>query len=237
MPCCNHRSGKKEDKRVKNKLLSLLFVIFTVLFIISASIALPIYIRPFYYAHIEPYNLVERTGRSAEDIRDAYDEVLDYLTLPNKEFGSGVFEYSEEGKSHFADCKILFTLDTALLLISFAAIAVLAILAAKGVFKMCRPFGSHILLTCGALPFVIFAAIAAVASIDFDTTFIIFHKIFFPGKENWMFNPYTDEIIVALPQAFFANCAIFIASSIIVISLACVIFGLIEMQKTKNNEK
>ena len=222
---------------MKNKLLSSLFVIFTVLFIVSASIALPIYIRPFYYAHIEPYNLVERTGRSAEEIRDAYNEVLDYLTLPNREFGTGVFEYSEDGKSHFADCKALFSLDTVVLLVSAAALALLAVLASKGVFKLCRPFGAHILLTSCALPFVLFASLGIVASIDFDTTFIIFHKIFFPGKENWVFNPYTDEIILALPQSFFTNCAILIAASIIVLSLACVIFGLADLQKTKKAAK
>lgn len=222
---------------MKNKLLSSLFVIFTVLFIVSASIALPIYIRPFYYAHIEPYNLVERTGKSAEEIRDAYNEVLDYLTLPNREFGTGVFEYSEDGKSHFADCKALFSLDTVVLLVSAAALALLAVLASKGLFKLCRPFGAHILLTSGALPFVLFASLGIVASIDFDTTFVIFHKIFFAGKENWVFNPYTDEIILALPQSFFANCAILIAASIIVLSLACVIFGLADLQKTKKAAK
>ncbi|MBR6726065.1 MAG: TIGR01906 family membrane protein, partial [Clostridia bacterium] len=59
----------------------------------------------------------------------------------------------------------------------------------------------------------------------------------FAGKENWVFNPYTDEIILALPQSFFANCAILIAASIIVLSLACVIFGLADLQKTKKAAK
>lgn len=221
---------------MKNKLFSLLLALFTVLFIISVSIALPIYIRPFYYAHIEPYSLEARTGESAENIRGAYDEVLDYLTLPNREFGTGVFEYSEEGKSHFVDCKFLFDLDTAVLIISAVSIILLAVLASKKVFTVCRPFGAHLLLTSGGATLALFLTLGLVASIDFDTTFVIFHKIFFPGKENWIFNPYTDEIILALPQAFFANCALLIASSIIALSLFCVIFGIVELKKSKRKK-
>ncbi len=216
---------------MKNKLLTTIFAISTVLLIISASIALPIYIRPFYYAHIEAYNLTEATGRTEEEIRAAYDEVLDYLTLPDREFGAGVFKYSEEGKSHFVDCKGLFTLDTVVLIISFVAVAVLLVLAARRKFKLSRPFGAHVLLTCGGATLSLFALLGLVIAIDFDKAFVVFHKLFFPGKDNWIFNYHTDEIIRALPQEFFANCAILIGASIIVLSLACITFGLIEQRK------
>ena len=57
-------------------------------------------------------------------------------------------------------------------------------------------------------------------SLDFDRAFTIFHSIFFPGKDNWVFNPYTDEIIRVLPQNFFMNCAILIGAGVIVLSAA-----------------
>ena len=218
---------------MKNKLLTAAFALFTALLIISASIALPIYIRPFYYAHIEPYRLVERTGHTAEEIRAAYDEVLDYLTLPGREFGAGVFAYSEEGASHFADCKGLFTLDTVVLIVSVAAVVALAVLARRGVFRLCRPFGAHVLLTSGGAVLSLFALLALLVSIDFYSAFIIFHMLFFPGKDNWTFDPSTDPIINAMPQGFFANCAILIGASVIILSLACVIFGLAERKKRR----
>lgn len=214
---------------MKNKLLTALFAIFTVLLIISASIALPIYIRPFYYAHIDAYDLELRTGETAEDIRAAYDEVLDYLTLPGREFGAGVFKYSEEGKSHFVDCKGLFTLDTVVLIVSFVAVIVLGILSSKGVFKLSRPLGSHFLLTSGGVTLSLFALLGIVIASNFDAAFVVFHKLFFPGKDNWVFNSATDEIIRALPQEFFANCALLIGTSIIALSLGCVIFGIAEL--------
>lgn len=39
---------------------------------------------------------------------------------------------------------------------------------------------------------------------------IVFHAIFFPGKDNWLLDPVTDPIILLLTQAFFRNCSILI---------------------------
>ena len=218
---------------MKHKLLTTLLAIAVALLIVSASIALPIYIRPFYYAHIGPYQLEARTGYTEEELRAAYDEVLDYLTLPGREFGAGVFAYSEEGASHFADCKVLFTLDTVVLIVSLIVTVALAVLAWRGVFRLCRPFGAHVLLTSGGAVLALFALLALVISLDFNTAFVIFHMLFFPGKDNWTFDPSTDPIINALPQGFFANCALLIGVSVIVLSLGCVIYGLIERKKRR----
>ena len=48
-------------------------------------------------------------------LKEAYDEVLNYLTLPNKPFGTGQLKYSESGMSHFVDCKKLFNLNISLI--------------------------------------------------------------------------------------------------------------------------
>ncbi len=221
---------------MKHKILTALFALCVALLIVSASIALPIYVRPFYYAHIGPYQLEEQTGHTAEELRAAFDEVMDYLVLPNREFGAGVFAYSEEGASHFADCKVLFTLDTVVLIVSLVAVIVLAVLARRGVFALCRPFGAHVLLTSGGAVLSLFALLALVIAVDFNSAFVVFHQIFFPGKDNWTFNPGTDPIINALPQEFFANCAILIGAAVILLSLGCVVYGLVE-RKRRRNEK
>ena len=57
---------------------------------------------------------------------------------------------------------------------------------------------------------VTFAVIGALAAVDFDRFFTLFHTLFFPGKDNWLFDPRLDPVIEILPQAFFRNCAIFI---------------------------
>ena len=80
---------------------------------LTASIAVPILCRPFYYLHIGALDLPERTGWTAEVIREAYDQVLDFCVL-GAPFGTGELAWSEAGRSHFADVRGLFLLDFAL---------------------------------------------------------------------------------------------------------------------------
>ena len=93
---------------------------------------------------------------------------------------------------------------------------------------MWRPFGMNITFSSGAFTLGGFALIGGLVALDFDTAFTIFHKMFFPGKDNWLFNPYTDGVIMILPQDFFMNCAILIFSSIVLLCAGYVIVGLIQ---------
>ncbi|MBR6533804.1 MAG: TIGR01906 family membrane protein [Clostridia bacterium] len=218
---------------LKNRFFTILFCVLLCLFTITLSIALPVCIRPFYYAHIDAYNLEEVTGKTESEIKEAYNAVLDYLTKPRKEFKTGNFKYSQEGKSHFRDCKSLFSLNFAVLFISLLGIFVLSRLKRKGIIKFTRPFGKHISLISGGLTIFLFVSLGFLVSLNFEKAFVVFHKIFFGGKENWVFNPLKDEIIQALPQEFFLNCAILIFVSIIFISLILIFFGLFSKKDDK----
>ena len=198
------------------RLCSLVFALSLLLFLLTASIGLPIYIRPFYYAHIDAMNLPEMSGFTKEQIVEAYDEVLDYLTLPGREFGTGVLKYSESGKDHFVDCKVLFDLNGSVLLGSGILLAVLLLLKKKlGPYRL----GSRSAAFYGALVALILPIIlGGLAALDFDRAFVIFHSIFFPGKTNWLFDYRTDEIIRVLPQDFFMHCAMLIGGGLLVFS-------------------
>lgn len=222
---------------IKNRILTALLAVFVVIFVITASIGLPIYVRPFYYMQIDSLGLEEETGYTKEEITQGYDEILDFLTIPGREYGTGVFASSSEGEGHFRDCKVLFDLNLTLLIISFVGVVALIILNRLKIFSLSRPFGFSFLLTCGAGTLIFFALLGALCALNFDKAFEIFHAIFFPGKDNWRFNPYRDEIILAMPQEFFMSCAILIASSIILISIGFIIYGIIEKKKReKQNE-
>lgn len=219
---------------MKDRIVSVLFGILLFFLIITFSIGLPIYFRPFYYLQVEPLDIPRITGKTAEEIIDAYDEVLDYLTLPGQEFGVGVFEYSEDGKSHFEDCKVLFDLNGIVLLLSAAGVCLIYLLSRLGKVKIASPLGFTPGFFSGAVALFLFLSIGALAAMDFNTAFTVFHKLLFPGKENWIFNPYTDPIILAMPIEFFVGCAVLIASSIISISLFLVIRGAV-LKKRKNS--
>ena len=70
---------------IKNRILTALLGVFTVLLLITFSIGLPIYFRPFYYMQIDSLDLELQTGMTRDEIIEGYDEVLDFLTIPGKE--------------------------------------------------------------------------------------------------------------------------------------------------------
>lgn len=222
-----------ENKGLNRALTSVLGV-FIVLLVITFSIGLPIYFRPFYYMQIEKHDIPRITGKTVNEIKEAYNEVLDFLVLPNREFGTGVFKWSEEGKGHFEDCKVLFDLNATVFVISLVAVVTLIILNKKKIFKLSCPFGFNFLFTCGASTLTFFALLGGLCAIDFDKAFTIFHMLFFPGKDNWLFDSRTDEIILAMPQDFFMSCAILIVLSIISISTAFIVYGIVKKKTQKN---
>ena len=103
--------------RFLDNLLSIVLVISFMLFIITFSISFTILFRPFYYYHINYLNLENNTGYTYDEIKEAYDDVLDYCTYSSN-FSVGKLKYSEDGKSHFKDCKLLFIINFIVLGIS-----------------------------------------------------------------------------------------------------------------------
>ena len=206
------------------RVLSVLCAVCVFLFLLTASISLPIYIRPFYYAHIEAYDLARISGYSEAEIKEAYDEVLDYLTLPGKGFGTGVMPCSHEAEHHFADCRVLFELNACILAGSGLILVLLFALRKKwGPYRLGKhspAFWAAVLSVTAPI------MIGALAAIDFDRAFVIFHSIFFPGKTNWIFDWNADQIIRVLPQEFFRNCAILIGALLLMWCVALVVTDL-----------
>lgn len=206
------------------KLLSVIMSIAVAAALLSGSIAAPILVRGFYYAQIDALELEEASGLSETEIRNAYDEVLDYCTGKSDEFSAGVLPFSDEGASHFADCRKLFILDFEIFGVSLLLIATLTVYRRRrGLHEFCgrSPAFWGAAGICGAI-----CAAAALAATDFDRAFEVFHGIFFPGKDNWIFAPKLDPIIKLMPEAFFRNCAILIALLIALVSAIIIISDL-----------
>ncbi len=190
-----------------------------VFFVLSAAIATVLLLsRPFYAIHLKALDLDENTPWTKDEILDAFDEMISFCLLGTP-FGTGVLSWSESGKSHFADCAKLFRLDFAVLAASLLILTACLVLYKKKNISPVRPLGRGCAFWSGTLLSACFAVTAGIVCIvapDFDTAFIIFHEIFFPGKDNWFFDYDTDEIIRVLPQVFFRNCAIAIVALILI---------------------
>ena len=206
------------------KLLSVFAAFAMALTILTGSIALPLVIRPFYRAQIEPLGIPARSGLTVEQIGAAFDDVMDYCLGLRPDFAAGVLPFSAEGASHFADVRVLFILDLAVL-----AVTLLFLL---GLWITCRRRTALPRLAgrtpgfwaaCGLGGIILI--VAALAATDFDRAFTIFHSVFFPGKENWLFDPATDPVILLLPEEFFRNCAIAIAASLLLLCLVLALTG------------
>ena len=209
---------------MKSKGISCILAILLALFAISASVAVPILCRPFYYAHIEALDMPEKTGWTHEQIRRAYDDMMDF-ELKGADFATGDLKWSEDGMTHFADCKVLFLLDLRIL-----AVTGILLLAAWILFRSkketpARLAGRGPSFWAGVLILVLFGGFGAFAASDFDRAFTVFHKIFFPGKTNWVFDPSRDQIILVMPEEFFRNCAILIAALLAVFVLIYLFAG------------
>lgn len=136
------------------------------------------------------------TGYLAGDIPE-----FQYTLLNERGLETQLFQAHE--RQHMADCRGLFALDRTVLLVSAAALAVLA-LAAFLLHDRRRTAAGFFIGTMVVVSAV--AVVAALAVTDFDSLFILFHQLSF-SNELWLLNPATDLLIRLMPTAFFMDYA------------------------------
>ena len=209
---------------------TLVYALSFIVLVVTFSIAIPILWRDFYFFHIDLLNITEAAGCSKSDLIMSFNELMDSLVF-YKPFSEGVFDYSISGMNHFLDCRILFTLDLVALPISFIIFLVYIILIKLNFIKVYRIKGMSILFYASFVPIVVLGALAIFALIDVNSAYAFFHAVLFPGKDNWVFNPYTDPIINALPEQFFLDCGILIFGVMLLILLVVIIFNIVRKVK------
>ena len=209
---------------MKQKILTFLTAVATALWVLTCSIAVPLLVRPFYALHITPLQLEERTGLTREQVLEAYDDVMDYCLGLREDFAAGVLPFSADGAAHFADVQKLFLLDLWVLGISTLVLLILWLVRRRTGLRLLRPAGrGPAFWGCVGLG-AAFLIVGVLAATDFDRAFTIFHTLFFPGKDNWIFSPDTDPVILILPQEFFRNCALLILG--VLLALCVLLIGL-----------
>lgn len=209
-----------------SKLLTIVLAILAALVLLTAAISAPILCRPFYYAHIGPLELCEETGLTREEIKTAFNEMMDFC-LGGEEFSTGVLRWSENGKNHFADVRVLFLLDLKALAVCVILLVLILIVSRFTGRRPGKLLGRGPTFWAGTGLSAVFLVVGGLAAADFDRAFTIFHTIFFPGKDNWLFDPAEDQIINILPQTFFMNCAILILVLLLLGCLALILWDIL----------
>jgi len=212
----------------QSRLLSTALSILTAVFILTVSIAVPILLRPFYYAHITPLELEASTGLSRAQITQAYDEMMDFCIGRTNSFSAGILPHSQSGRDHFADVRDLFLVDLRAAVLSGVLLLGWTLIrrgcSVQPYRFMKRGFSFWGCIGLGGA----FLVVGGLAATNFSRAFVLFHALFFPGKDNWLFDPQTDPIIRILPQEFFRNCAIFI---LLLMVLLCILGILWDLRK------
>ena len=196
-----------------SKLYTVAFIFALMALVLSAAIGVPLLWRGFYYLHINGLDLPGRTGYTVLEIREAFDEMMDFCVY-GQPFGTGILKWSQEGYLHFVDCEVLFRMDFTVLAISLSAVFLLWHMGRD--YEAVRFCGKGPLFWAGSVLAGAFVVIAGLAALDFDRAFVIFHSLFFPGKTNWIFDYRTDQIINVLPQVVFRNYGILIVGLLFV---------------------
>ena len=186
------------------------------LFIISFAVCFVTFFKPLYYMDIDLLHISEWSGISKEVIIKNYDILINYQSIFYQgELYMPDFVMSETGRIHFEEVKRIFE-AVQILMISTGLISAILIYQ-RHKEKEYRYLRLTSLFSVG-IPLVI----GILACADFDTAFVIFHKIFF-RNDYWIFDSYTDPIINVLPQDFFMHCFIAIISVVIILSILCFI--------------
>ncbi|HFI0039681.1 TPA: TIGR01906 family membrane protein [Streptococcus suis] len=179
-------------------------IIGTILFVLSAAVLGTIYLAWLVYPfEISFLGLEKVVYMKAADISYNFNILMNYLTNP---FASVLdmpnFSSSANGLKHFADVKVLFHLVQVIFLISLPAVFYFwKEVVRKGYGKLYRT----VFLWTALAPLLI--ALVGLL-IGFDSFFVLFHHLLFPGDSTWLFDPLKDPVIYILPQEFFLHCFI-----------------------------
>ena len=198
-------------------------------FLLTASVTVPILWRGFYYSQIEALNLTARSGFSPTVIREAFDQVMDFLVW-GQPYGTGQLRSSAEGRAHFADCQFLFRVDFIVAAVTGVILLFLLIRALNDP-SFRRKFAFSVPLLSLCILGGVLLILGVWAFVDFTSLFTVFHRLAFPGKTNWIFEASTDQIILILPEDFWVRAAALVAGLALgVAALLSALHGLLHLK-------
>ena len=145
-----------------------------------------------------------------------YNVLIDYNSI----FGTKVLNFptlamSESGRIHFEEVKNVFGVFEITLIIS-------GILSLAGIIYRHFKKNPGYLLLSGILTIAIPAALGALIALNWETVFVLFHKIVFHNN-YWIFDAATDPVITILPDTFFMHCALMILALVVLGSIICLL--------------
>lgn len=194
------------------KILNVIFSICFSIFIITTAINCTVSFKQLYYYDIDKLNIPKLSNLSKEEIKLNYDYLIEYNLSKNvDEFEMPTIKSSNQGKIHFEEVRDIFQnvnkISRICLIISLIGI----IIGIKNKDIKILNYTSKALII---IPLVL----AIPMIINFEDTFVIFHKLMF-SNDYWIFDPRLDPVINILPEEFFFHAGIMILGIVLVVSI------------------
>ncbi|MGL5313046.1 MAG: TIGR01906 family membrane protein [Peptostreptococcaceae bacterium] len=199
------------------KILNIIFSVCLSVFIITGIVKFTVGFKELYYFDIGYLDIPKLSNLSEEEIKLNYDYLIDYnLSKRVDDFQMPTIKSSPEGKIHFEEVRDIFQnlskIAGLCLIISIVGI----VINIKNKNIQFLNLTSKVLIS---LPIVLAIPII----IDFDRSFVIFHKLMF-SNDYWIFDPNLDPVINMLPADFFFHAGLMI---LVLILLASIILYII----------
>lgn len=193
----------------------------------------------YFQKEYQKYDVLKNINMNEKDLLYVTEEMMSYLrgnrndlhiktTIDDTEQEF----FNRKEIAHMEDVKILFLKG-----ILIRKIGVMICIVAM-IFLIFQNKKQFLLLSLkkGMISFIIIIAIlSAIISTNFTKYFIIFHKIFF-SNNLWILNPNTDRLINIVPEPFFIDTAIRIATiffgMIVCVYIICSILLKLGIKKT-----
>lgn len=194
------------------KILNVIFSICFSIFIITTAINFIVSFKQLYYYDIDKLNIPKLSNLSKEEIKLNYDYLIEYNLSKNvDEFEMPTIKSSNQGKIHFEEVRYIFQnvnkISRICLIISLIGI----IIGIKNKDIKILNYTSKALII---IPLVL----AIPMIINFEDTFVIFHKLMF-SNDYWIFDPRLDPVINILPEEFFFHAGIMILGIVLAVSI------------------
>ena len=248
----------------KGRLLQLLLGLALAILIIAFAATVGLNLRGIYSSDLDRYRLEVVSGLSKERLEENFRILVDYNNIWGaKELNIPDFPMSEHGRIHFEEVKRIFCglqwagIISAILIAAYVAWTVATSRKMAGNDKTGHSItscdtvdygvssldgsrqGEHLpdvrFLKYGALLVIIVPALLGCAmAINWDMTFVVFHKLLF-RNDYWLFDYRTDPVITVLPDQFFMHVALaMIAVALLSCAICFIIYGRL---KTKADRK
>ena len=194
---------------MKTKILAVLAALLMSIGLLAAAIYVPATAQWVMLPLMEHFAPPEATGLPAEEYAPVVRMITGYLRGGNDDFqhvytedGVEYLAFHDYEQHHMADVQDLFRLCRWVMWLGWGAVLFGGWLLRRK-FSWCA-FRWTIIAVLAAVTAVVVAAV-----IDFDSLFVLFHKVAFTN-DLWLLDPRTDMLIRLMPLEFFISYAVII---------------------------